>query len=692
MTTVGKPVPRIDGRLKVTGAAVYAADTAVARCAHAGIATSKIARGTATVDARGAARAPGGLAVVTAANAPRLPSTGGHGPGDRVLQLLQDDLIAYADQPIAVVVADTIEHARAAAAELVVRYREEPPQGALIQALGEAYVPKTRPPTGPVDSRRGDVDAGLRQAAHRVAQTYTTAIQTHHPMEPHATVAVWTGTDRLTVYDASQHVYGVRATLARVFGLVPDRIRVIDRYVGGAFGCKGTPWSHVALAALAAKLVGRPVKLMITRPQMFALVGHRPTTVQELELGCDAGGRLVAMRHGVVNETSRFDEFIEASAIATRMLYRCANVETSHRLVRLDIPTPTFTRAPGEATGQFALESAVDELADAAGIDPLELRVVNHADRDDNERLPFSSKSLRDCYARGAEAIGWARRPHATRATRRGDKLVGIGMATASYPARMLPANARVRVADGKAVVQIATADLGTGTYTILAQLAADTLGLPLDRVAVELGDTALPEAPVSAGLDDRRERGVGRPRRVPAGARQARRRRARGRRRCAQRPVRRSRRLLVPRVRRRVRGGRGRRGHRRGEGVAARRRLRVRQDPQPAHRAQPADRRAGVGDRDGARRDHAARPPQRARDVTRDLADYHVPVSADVPYIDVILVDERDPFVNALGVKGLGEIGTCGATAAIANAIWHATGRRVRDLPITLDKLMRTV
>jgi xanthine dehydrogenase YagR molybdenum-binding subunit len=690
VSEVGKPAPRVDGRLKVTGAAVYAADTPVAHCAYAVIVGSHIARGTATVDDRNAQRAPGVMEVVTSANAPRVATAkSGKGPSDRVLQILQDDRVYYADQPIAVVVADTLEHAQSAAALVTARYAAEPALAQLPQALGAAYVPAAKPPTGPVDSTRGDVDAGLHAAAHRVSETYTTPVQTHNPMEPHATIAVWTGDDRLTVYDSTQYVYGVKGKLAATFGLAPDHVRVIDRFVGGAFGSKGSTWSHVVLAALAARVAGRPVKLVLTRAQMFALVGHRPMTVQTLDLGADRNGVLMAMRHRVVSETSQMDEFVEPSAMATRMLYRCDNVETSHRLVRLDVPTPTFTRAPGEASGEFALESALDELAYACDLDPLELRLRNYAERDGDTNEPWSSKELRTCYQRGADAIGWSTRARAPRATRRGDLLVGLGMATATYPARMMPSNAKVRVTGGRATVQLSTAELGTGTYTILTQIAADALGLALDAVTVELGDTALPEAPVAAGSMTTATAGSA----VHAACTRARARLDRGETDVTEQA--------------RSEDFAGRKGYSCHAHGAAYAEVEVDEELGRARvtklvgayacgkiinpRTSRSQLMGGLVWAIGMTLEETTvRDRRTARNATRDLADYHVAVCADVPDIDVIFVDEVDPHVNVLGSKGLGEIGVCGATAAIANAIYHATGRRVRDLPITVDKLMR--
>ena len=696
MKSVGTPIDRLDARKKVTGEATYAADVDVSRVAHAVIVTSSIARGQIdNIDVALAQRQPGVLAVITHANAPRVSESKGDGPVDRVLQLLQDDAVLYADQPIAVVVADTLERAQHAAAVITTRYRTEAAIASLEQVLGSAFTPKAGPVAAP-DSNRGDVSVGRGMGAFEIAQTYTTPTEHHNPMEPHATIAVWQGPDQLTLYDATQGIFGVRARIAEVFGIPKEHIRVVDHFVGGGFGCKGTPWSHIALAALAAKVVARPVKLVVTRPQMFSLVGHRPHTVQTLVLACDRAGHLTAIRHDVVSETSRFDEFVEPAAVATRMLYACPNASTSHRLVRVDAPTPTFMRAPGESSGTFALESAMDELAYAIDLDPLVLRLRNYANVDPQEQKPWSSKSLRECYRVAAEKFGWNRREMRPRSMRDGRELVGWGMATATYPAGVWPAGARARMrADGTVLVQAGTQDLGTGTYTVMTQIAADALEMPIDKITFELGDTTFPETPVSGG--SRTASTVG-----PAV-------------RAACLELKQKLAALQPGERAQL-----------GEVIAEARtgeeperkafsthafgadfvEVRVDEDlgivrvsrivaafaagtilnPKTARSQFIGGLVWAIG---MALEEHTVRDPRTARVVTRDLADYHVPVHADVPAMEIIQVDELDPHVNALGTKGIGEIGITGATAAIANAVFHATGKRIRDLPITLDKLL---
>jgi len=706
VTAIGAPIERIDARAKVTGAAAYAADMPVAGVAHAVIVGSTIARGRLrAVDSREARRMPGVIAVLARGAVPRLPAapTSGRSPGDRLLQLLQDDKIWYADQPIAVVVADTLERAQHAAARVTATYDVRAPVAEIASVLGEAYDPGQMGPRGEAASTRGNFDTGFAAARTKITQTYTTPVENHNPMEPPATIAVWQGDARLTLYDTTQGIFGVRDKIARIFGLDPRNVRVIDHHVGGGFGCKGTPWSHVALAALAAKAVGRPVKLVLTRPQMFSLVGHRPKTIQTLTLGADAAGRLTAIRHAVVSETSRFDEFIEPSALQTRHLYACPNVVTSHKLVRIDIPTPTFQRAPGEATGTFALESAMDELADALGLDPLELRIRNFAARDEQVDRPFSSNALLACYKSAAQRFGWARRPPRPGTMRDGSALIGWGMATATYPAVMSPAAAVARMQrDGTLRVQAGTQDLGTGTYTIMTQIAADAMGIPTGRVRFELGDTAFPETPVSAGSQTAASTGsavklaVGRLRDQLAARRQS------PDEPWAQVVAQSGEPELVAEYRTQPRAE-THSYHAHGAAF-----VEVRVDPDTGEirvsrvvasyaagtilnpRTARSQLEGGIVWGIGmALQEHTVRDHRTARVVTRDLADYRVPVHADVPDLDVTFVDEPDPFVNPLGVKGVGEIGITGVVAAIANAVYHATGRRIRDLPITLDKLL---
>jgi len=572
----------------------------------------------------------------------------------------------------------------------------------------------------------------LATAAVKVEQTYTTPVENHNPMEPHATTAVWQG-DHLLLYDATQGVFGAKKKVAAVLGISPENVRIMSYFVGGGFGCKGSVWAHVVLAAMAARQVNRPVKLVLGRMQMFGPVGFRPETMQQVSLGATREGKLTALRHAGTSITSTFDEFIEPVAKTARMIYACPHIETSHRLVRLNVGTPTYMRAPGEASGSFALESAMDELAYALKIDPIELRLRNYAEVDPDKKLPWSSKSLRECYQQGAARFGWQKRNPTPRSMRDGDTLIGWGMATATYPTNRSPASAIAQIkADGTAVVRSGSQDIGTGTYTVMTQIAADALGMPIEKIQFELGDTNLPETPVSGGSQTAASVGSA----VHLAGTAAR-----------------SKLLQLALTDRAspLYGAAAEDVIAQNSGftlknkaakaetygaILARHGLKTieaRADAKPGEekekysmhsfgaqfaevRVNPASGEVrvsrwvgafGVGRLLNAKTansqliggivygigmalmEHTVMDPNRGRVVNADLAEYHVPVNADVPPIDVIFVDEHDPHVNPIGVKGIGEIGITGTAAAIANAVYHATGQRIRDLPITLDKLL---
>ncbi len=736
MNSVGQGMNRVDGKLKVCGRATFAAEFAVPGVTHAVLVTSTVPKGRVTRMATAAAEgAPGVLAVLTPMNAPRLPEGGRAAvkpPAGRVLALLQDDSVAYNGQPIAVVVADTLEHATAAAGLIEVGYAGS--GGAVLdfdKAKDATYAPKAanREKT---DSERGDVVAGLRDAPSKLDAVYTTPVEHHNPMEPHSTIASW-GDDGLTVRDSTQYVSGVRETLAKTLGIPEERVTVISPFVGGGFGSKGSTWSHVVLAAMASRRVGKPVKLVLTRPQMFTLVGNRPHTEQHLVLGAAADGTLGALRHDVVAETSVLEDWVETSALVSRVLYAVPNQATTHRLTKMNVGTPTFMRAPGESSGSFALESAMDELATQLKMDPLALRLRNYAETDPEKGQPFSSKSLRECYRVGAERFGWSRRIAEPGRMRNGRWRVGYGMATATYPANRSAAEAQVRIgADGRALVQSGSQDLGTGTYTVMTQVAADALGLPPERVRFELGDSRMPKAPVSGGSQSAAS--------VAPAVQAA----------CAA-----ARDQLVALAvgdagsplhgmapdQVTIDGGRlqARSGGSAGETIES---LIARNGGQPIvarASSKPGDERSkysmhsfgavfaevwvdpdlgmvrlprltgvyGVGNLLNAKTarsqllgglvwgagmalfEETRRDLRDGRVVNANLAEYHVPVNADIGNVDIAFVPESDPYVNPLGIKGIGEIGITGVAAAIANAVYNATGKRVRDLPITLDKLL---
>ncbi len=731
---IGQPLARTDGAAKVTGAAVYTTDVRPKGLAHAVMVTSTIANGRIdSIDEERARSAPGVLLVLTHRNAVKLPRGGKAGvspPQGRVLSLLQDDRVHYNGEPVAVVVADTLEHATHAAQLLRVTYAAERPVLEFDRVKPGAYRPKEG--LDPADSDHGDAPGALTRAPVRISATYTTPLETHNPMEPHATVAQWEG-DRLTLHDSTQYVSGVRRMVAKTFRIPESGVRVISRFVGGGFGCKGSAWSHVVLAAMAAKRSGRPVKLVLQRPQMFGPVGGRPHTEQRIELGAGRDGRLTAITHDVVSNTSQIEDWVEYSAVATRILYACDNIRTTHRLVKLNLGTPTFQRAPGEASGTFAIESAMDELAYAIDIDPMELRMRNYAESDPESGLPWSSKSLRECYRIGAERFGWSRRNAQPGSMRNGRALIGWGMATATYPMNRMTASASAQLLpDGSAVVRSGTQEIGTGTYTIMTQIAADTLGLAARDVRFELGDTSLPQAPISAGSmtaasvgpavqaaclalrekiatlavrDKESALSGAQPKDIAFEDGMLVLRSDPSRRESIACPLSRNGWHAIE-ARAEARQGDEEQKYAMHSVGAVFAEVRIDPDLRLIHVPRivgaygagrvlnPKTARSqliggivwGIG---MALLEESLPDPHNGRIVNANLAEYHVPVNADVGAIDVTFVDEDDPHVNPLGVKGIGEIGITGVAAAIANAVYHATGRRIRHLPITFDKLL---
>jgi xanthine dehydrogenase YagR molybdenum-binding subunit len=466
---IGKPFARVDGRAKVTGGARYAAEFNQPNQAYAVIVAAAVGLGRITsIDAAVATRQPGVLAVISHLNAPRLaygPHKSGIDPaaGER-LHVLQDDQVRFYGQPIAIVVADTLDHAERAAADLLVEYAGQRP---VTDPKDDAAQPVT--PEGgraEADKSRGDADGALAAAEVTVDVSYDIARENHMPMEPHATVAAWDG-DRLTLWSKSQFVVNEQAEIAAIFGLPRENVQVVCPFVGGAFGTSLRTWSHVTLAAIAARHVGRPMKLVLNRRQMFYTTGHRPRTLQRVALGATKDGKLTSVIHEGTGETSRYEQFVEALTAPTSFMVSCPNVRTAYRLMPLDIGTPTYMRGPGEASGIFATESALDELSYKLRIDPIELRRRNEPALDEGENRPFSSRSLMQCYALGAERFGWAARNPQSRSMDDGRLLIGLGCASATYPAMFFSASARARIlADGSAEVESAASDMGPGTYT----------------------------------------------------------------------------------------------------------------------------------------------------------------------------------------------------------------------------------
>ncbi len=711
MTTnvIGQPVSRVDGRAKVTGTATYAAEFDRPRLAHAAIVRSTIANGRVmSIDSAVAERAPGVIAVLTHGNAPRLAYREHKGAVDPAvgerLHVLQDDQVNHQGQPIALVVAETLEQAEHAATLLRVTYA---PGTAMTDVTRVAPVLPTQQKTDqgesrPPSTRRGDPERALAAAEVKVDQIYVIPRENHNPIELHATIAAWDG-DRLTLWDKTQWVNNTAAEIAAVFGIATEDVRVISPFVGGAFGSALRTWPHVTLAALGARVTGRPVKVMLTRREMYYGVGYRPHTIQRVAIGASRDGRLAALLHDGTQETSTYEEFSEALLNSSRFLHACPNVDTHHRIARMNVHTPTYMRAPGEVSGIFALESAMDELAVALDIDPVELRLRNEPERDEFKNLPFSSRSTRECYRVAAERFGWSRRTPQPRSMRDGRMLIGWGMATATYPMNYAPASAIARLLpDGTAVVASASSDMGPGTWTSMTQVAAETLGLPIESVRFNLGDTRLPRAPVHGGSMTMASVGSA----VQAACRKAREDAlAKGgannlgeaMRRIGQpveatadvKPGDESQRFSMHAfgavfVEVAVDPDLGETRVRRIVGAYGAGRI---VNPKTTRSQCIGGMIGGIG---MALMEHSVVDARNGRVPNANLAEYAVPVHADAPPVmDVIFVDEHDPHVNPLGVKGVGEIAMVGVAPAITNAIFHATGKRIRELPVTPDKLL---
>jgi xanthine dehydrogenase YagR molybdenum-binding subunit len=739
MNGIGAPINRTDAWAKVSGAAHYTAEHLVEGLTHAVLVTSTIPSGRVVrIDDSAAREVPGLLLVMTPQNAMRLPKDTKDGklqpPIGRRLTLLQEDEVYYNNQPIAVVVADTLEHAREAAARLHIEYERKDAVLDFEQAKQKLHPPE-KVLTEETDTRRGDLADGLLAASVRIDETYTTPIENHNPLETHATIAEWSNSgdgDKLTIHESTQYMKGVQRIVAAIFGIPPENVTAICPYTGGGFGSKGSIWSHGPLTAMAAKMLKRPVKLSLDRTQMFGPVGQRPNTEQRFRLGAMEDGSIMASAHDTIAYTSTIEDWIEPCGIMTRMMYESPNQETTHRLAPMNLGTPTFMRAPGEASGSFALESAMDELAYALNMDPLVLRLKNYTEKDPGKDLPWSSKSLRQCYEIGAERFGWKDRKPQPRSMKRGNKLVGWGMATCTYPTNRSAGECSATLrADGTALFRSATQDLGTGTYTVMTQIAADAIGLKVEQVRFELGESTMPEAPVSGGSTTVASVGP-----AVQAAGHALRLKLAGI-------------ALADQASPLFGATANRIGVENGELylLDAPSRREAMRDIVARHgapvevtaKAEPGDEKKkysmhafgavfvevtvdedlgeirvarvvgvyGVGKLMNAKTGYSQLmggivwgiglalleetviDKRNGRAVNGNLAEYHVPVNADIQDIDVQIVDEDDPHVNPLGAKGIGEIGITGVGAAVANAVYHATGKRVRDLPVTLDKVI---
>ena len=739
---IGTAVSRVDGVAKVTGAAKYAAEVNVPGLVYGSIVGATITKGRITrIDTSAALAVDGVLTVLTHQNRPRMADNDQAykdevAPDGSPFRPLYDDKIKFNGQPIALVVAETSDIARFAASLVRVEYDEEPHVTDLNRQRDRATAVKA--PTNEFEALftppkpRGDADRALAAAAVRHEGEYYVPIEHHNPMELYASTVIFEDNGKLTVYDKTQGVQNVQRYVCSVFGMKPEDVRVMSPFMGGGFGSGLRPQFEVVLAVLAARGLQRSVRVVLTRPQMYAL-GYRPAMIQRIALGANAGGTLDAVTHDAVTVTSQYEDFYRQETAWSGLLYKSPNAKYAHRLAHLDLATSCDMRGPSATTAVYALESAMDELAVALKIDPVELRLRCYSDRNQNDNRPFSSKALRECYRQGAEAFGWNRRSPEPRSMRDGSDLVGWGMATGVWDAMQMPIAVRIALtSNGHAEVACATSDIGTGTYTIMAQVAADKLGLPIDNVSIKLGDSSLPQSPVEGGSWIAASVSNG----IATTAEAIRNELLRLAKQMPASPL----------------------ANAAPDDVAlADGKLVSKRDPSRAVSIADAMRQGAVDRIEQEATTNPTQDPSRAynthsaifaevkideqlgvirvmrvvsaiaagrilntktassqilggvvwgigmalheetlidhrfgRIMNANIAEYHVPVNADVHDIKVIFVDEPDEMVNPLGIKGLGEIGIVGVAAAIANAVYHATGKRVRDLPITLDKLMR--
>ncbi len=708
---VGQPVSRVEGAEKVTGQATYAAEFQLRNMAYAALVTSSVAKGRiVAMDITAAEQMSGVVAVICHQNAPRLPyrPLEERPPVDpqagEQLHVFQDNKVLFEGQPIGVVVADTQEQADTAASAVKIQYETAPALTRMDRGRGHEPSEAVAASGRPGEKRRGNAETALAAAPIQIDISCSHEREQHNPIEPHATIAEWDG-DHLTLYDKTQWVDNVRTEISHVFGIPEQAIRVVSPFVGGAFGSALRTWPHVTIAAMAARVVGRPVRVELTRRQCFTSVGARPKTEQRVRIGAERDGRLVSLIQEAWGQTSTYEEYAEVTLDPPRAVYSCPSVLTRYRLVDMNINSPCSMRAPGTATGMMALEMAMDEMAEQLGQDPIEFRLNNYADRDEDKNLPWSSKELRACYTLGAERFGWSRRSAVPGRNRQEHWLVGHGMATAFYPSHRAPAAAQaVLYGNGTAVVRTASSDMGPGTYTAMSQLAADALGLPIERVHFELGDTDMPKAPVHGGSITLASVGNA----VVAACR-----------------------ALRQKLHERV-------GEQGNDLVAAMQRSgleRIEADGSAAPGEEsktfsssafgavfvevlvdpvvgmlrvprivgaydigtvinPKIARSQciggmVGGLGMALMEQVEWDARLGRVMNANLAEYLMPVNADVGALDVVFVPGEDKTFNPLGSKGVAEIALTGVAPAIANAVYNAIGHRMRHLPITPERIL---
>ncbi|MFK0097986.1 xanthine dehydrogenase family protein molybdopterin-binding subunit [Streptomyces sp. NPDC091040] len=688
---LGAPAVRREGRAKVTGAARYAAERGLPGCLYAWPVPATVPSGRVTaVRTVDALAHPGVHSVLTHDNAPRLAE-----PDDPILAVLQDDRVPHRGWPVALVVADSLASARAGAAALHITYETTPHDVVLTEDHAGLYTPEQANGGYPAVRERGDFDRAFEASPVRVDVTYTLEALHNHPMEPHASTAHWSPDGHLTVYDSSQGATKVRDSLAAAFGIGAERITAVSEHVGGGFGSKGTPRPQTVLAAMAALHTGHPVELALPRRQLPALVGHRAPTVQRVRLGAGTDGTLTSVAQEVITHTSRIKEFVEQAAVPARVMYGSPHSRTTHRVTALDVPSPSWMRAPGEAPGMYALESAMDELAAELGVDPVDLRLRNDPADEPDSGKPFSSRGLAACLREGAARFGWADRDPAPGVRREGALLLGTGVASATYPVLVSAGHATAHAApDGTYRIAVNATDIGTGARTVLAQIAAEVLGAPLDDVAIDIGDSDLPDASLAGGSSGTASWGWAVHKAASGLAEEL---AARGgplpaegvtvtadttEETAEESPYARhafgahfaevavDTRTGEVRVRRML-------------GVFAAGRI---LNSRTARSQFIGGMTMGIG---MALTEGSTMDPVYGDFTECDLASYHVPVCADVAAVDAHWIEEDDPHLNPMGSKGIGEIGIVGAAAAVGNAFRHATGVRLRTLPLTPDRVL---
>jgi len=698
-------ITRVDGHLKVTGAIRYAAEHPFRGLVYGALVNSTIAKGSIdSIESKAAENAPGVVAVISHLNAPKIP---GYSPvqtrgNSRDIQTFNDNQIYFNGQPVVLVVADTLDRAKHAASLVKIKYTPKPHKTNLFANLKTAAKPGEEG-----DYLRGEANA-YRNAPVKIEAEYRTPIHVHNAMEPFAVTVIWDG-DKVTEYTKSQYIKGAQRNIMNLFKLPEENVQVYSKVIGGAFGSGSGFWPHEKAALIGAKMIGKPLKVVIDREQMFTMVGYRSPAVQKLGMGATADGKLVGITHEAIGETSTYQVFTEGITSTTTFLYKCPNVNTQYKLARLDLSTPTYTRGPGETTGVFALESAMDELAHALKMDPLELRRKNYSENDQSrDNMPYSSKYLNECYDRGAEKFGWDKRSPVPGSVKKDGWLVGYGMSNGVYGTHRAGSAAKARItADGKLLVQSSTSDMGPGTATVMVQIAAGVIDIPVENISFELGSSDLPPAPGEYGSMTTSSVGSAVYDSCVALKEKFNQLAGTG---GGDKPdyIKILKDHNLPFLETTVNSAAGPNVRKYSSHAFCAHFVEV--NVHPATGAIKIARVVSAVDGGTILNPITARSQiiggivwgigmalmedgvidhRFGKYVNSNLAEYHVATNADVPQIDVLFIDKKDPIVNPMGSKGIGEVAIVGFAAAVANAVFNATGKRIRELPITPDKLV---